>query len=90
MSLEKLTELSTASAPLYKDREGLIRKYYVRSEDGLEVGGIYLWSERADADECYDDAWRERVTETYGSEPFVTWLDTPVIVDNRHDEIVTD
>lgn len=88
IALEDMTRLSEANAPLYKDRQGLIRKYYVRSEDGSTVGGVYLWETRADADACYDDAWRTRVTESYGSAPTISWFDTPVIVDNRHDEIV--
>ncbi|MGF1596538.1 MAG: YdhR family protein [Acidimicrobiales bacterium] len=90
MSAEKMAALSEANAPSYIDRDGLVRKYYVRSEDGTEVGGIYLWSTRADADRCYDEEWRVRATEAYGADPVITWLHTPVIVDNRHDEIVTD
>lgn len=86
---EDLARLSEANAPLYHGREGLVRKYYVGSDDGTRVGGIYLWETREAAEACYDDAWRERVTAAYGSEPEILWFDTPVIVDNRHDEIVT-
>lgn len=89
MPSEKLAELSKASAPLYEGVSGLVRKYYVGSEDGSTVGGIYLWESRAAADATYDDAWRERVTSTYGVEPLLTYLDTPVVVDNRHAEIVS-
>ena len=88
VTADKMAELSEANAALYKGKEGLIRKYYVRSEAGTELGGIYLWDDREAAEDCYDDEWRARVTEAYGSEPMITWLDTPVIVDNRHDEIV--
>ncbi len=89
IELQDMARLSEANAPHYKDREGLIRKYYVRSEDGSTVGGVYLWETREDADNCYDDAWLTRVTESYGTAPVISWFDTPVIVDNRHDEIVT-
>lgn len=85
---DKLAELSSANAPMYKDKPGLIRKYYVGSEDGSVVGGIYLWESRDAAEATYDDAWRDRVTEAYGSPPSITWFDTPVVVDNRHGEIV--
>jgi hypothetical protein len=85
MSAEGMAELSEASAPLYKDKKGLVRKYYVRSEDGTQVGGIYLWDSKADAQACYDMEWLERVTEAYGSRPVITWLETPVIVDNGND-----
>lgn len=90
MSAERMAELSEASAPLYKDVKGLIRKYYVRSEDGIEVGGVYLWESKAAAQKCYDMEWLERVTESFGSRPMIIWLETPVIVDNLSDEILTD
>jgi hypothetical protein len=89
IGLDDVARVSEANAPSYKGRPGLVRKYFVRSEDGSTVGGVYLWESRADADRCYDDEWRARVTEAYGSEPTITWFDTPVVVDNRHDEIIT-
>lgn len=85
---DKLAELSRANAPLYKDKPGLIRKYYVGSEDGDIVGGVYLWESKAAAEATYDDVWRARVTEAYGSPPSVTYFNTPVVVDNRHGEII--
>ena len=88
ISAETMLELSEANAALYKGKDGLHRKYYVRSEDGVEVGGIYLWESKEAAQACYDEEWLKRVTESYGSAPVVTWLETPVVVDNRHDEIV--
>lgn len=89
MPSEKLAELSLANAPMYEGMPGLIRKYYVGSEDGSVVGGIYLWESREAADATYDDAWRERVTGAYGAPPTMTYFDTPVVVDNRHPEIVS-
>ncbi len=89
MPSSKLAELSAANAPMYKDKAGLIRKYYVGSDDGLRIGGVYLWESRAAGEAVYDDAWLERVTSAYGSAPTITWYDTPVVVDNRAGEIVT-
>ncbi|MGI9646856.1 MAG: YdhR family protein [Ilumatobacteraceae bacterium] len=86
--VDRHAELARANAPLYQDKPGLIRKYYVRSEDGTTVGGIYLWESREAAEATYDDAWHERVTEAYGSPPSITYLPTPVVVDNRHGETV--
>lgn len=88
MPSEKLAELSRANAPMYEGVPGLIRKYYVGTEDGSTVGGIYLWESREVADATYDDAWRQRVTAAYGTPPTMTYLETPVVVDNRHPEIV--
>ena len=38
VSLEQITKKFKSTAPKYKDRDGLIRKCYVRSEDGRTVG----------------------------------------------------
>ena len=38
-----------STAPKYQDVPGLVRKYYVLSQDGNSVGGIYLWKSRAEA-----------------------------------------
>lgn len=88
ISAEAMAELSEASAALYKGFDGLVSKSYVRSPEGTEVGGIYLWESRDHAEQCYDDEWHERVTEVYGVEPMITWLETPVVVDNLRDEII--
>jgi hypothetical protein len=62
---------------------GLVRKYYIRSEDGRTAGGIYLWEKRADAERAYGGEWLARVEQLYGATPAITWFDTPVIVDNQ-------
>ena len=82
--------LFLSTAPRYQSLPGLIRKYYVLSEDGLRAGGVYLWQSRAQAEAVYDDAWRAFVTEKYGSAPELVFLDTPVIVDNLTQQIVAD
>ena len=68
---------------------GLIRKHYVLTEDGRTAGGIYLWKTRADAERQYDEAWRRFVTEKYGTEPQLTYFESPVVVDNLIGEIDT-
>ncbi len=89
MPADKMAEVSEANAPLYEGMPGLVRKYYVSTDGGSSVGGIYLWEDRASAEACWNDAWRERVTGAYGSEPTITWFDCPVVLDNRHGELVT-
>ncbi|MEJ2379172.1 MAG: YdhR family protein [Pseudolabrys sp.] len=69
-------------APKYKNLAGLVRKYYLRSEDGRRAGGVYLWESKAAAEAVYNGEWKARVKELYGSEPEIAWFDTPVIVDN--------
>ena len=82
ITLDEATRRFEASAPIYQNLAGLIRKYYIRSQDGRIVGGIYLWESRSHAERVYNGEWRERVAKLYGAEPVITWFDSPVIVDN--------
>ena len=78
------------TAPTYLGVAGLVRKYYVRSEDGKTVGGIYLWNSRADAEAMYTESWRAFVREKYKTEPSVAYLDNPVVVDNLTHQILSE
>jgi hypothetical protein len=82
ISLEEATRRFESSAPKYQRLDGLVRKYYIRSEDGRVAGGVYLWETRQAGERVYDGEWRERVAKLYGAQPRITWFDTPVIVDN--------
>jgi hypothetical protein len=79
-----------STAPKYQGVPGLFRKAYVFAEDGCTVGGIYLWKTRADAEAMYTESWRAFVREKYGTEPSVTYFDSPVVVDNVTHEILSD
>ena len=81
MSLEEAARTFESTAPKYKNLPGLVRKYYLRSEDGRKAGGVYLWETRAAAEKVYGGEWGERLRALYG-EPQMQWFDTPVIVDN--------
>ena len=79
-----------STAPKYQGVPGLVRKYYVVSQDGGSVGGIYLWKSRAEAEAMYTESWKAFVREKYGTEPSLTYLDSPVVVDNTTHEILSD
>jgi hypothetical protein len=83
ITLEEAARTFESSAPKYQRLPGLVRKYYLRSEDGRRAGGGYLWQTRAAAEAVYNGEWRARVKQLYGSEPEISWFDTPVIVDNE-------
>jgi heme-degrading monooxygenase HmoA len=85
VSSEDAARAFESTAPIYKNLPGLLRKYYLRSEDGRYVGGVYVWQTRADAEAVYTADWRARVTKLYGSEPEISWFETPIIVDNQAD-----
>lgn len=79
-----------STAPNYQGVLGLVRKVYVLSQDGNTAGGIYLWNSRAEADAMYTESWRAFVREKYGTDPSVTYFDSPVVVDNVTHEIFSD
>ncbi len=87
---EKAREIFSSTAPKYRDIPGLIRKYYILSEDGATAGGVYLWRSREDAERLYTGDWRGLIAEKYGAEPSVHYFATPVVVDNLIGEIITD
>lgn len=82
VSLAKATELFEGSAHIYRGMPGLIRKHYLLTEDGSNVGGVYLWETRQAAEATYTAEWRDMVAERYGCEPQVSYFESPVTVDN--------
>jgi len=82
-------EIFLSTAPKYQGMPGLIRKYYFITEDGTTAGGIYLWQSREDADRQYTVEWKAFVRGKYGSDPVVNYLETPVVVDNVSNEIIS-
>ena len=80
--------IAEETAPKYKQAPGLVRKYFVRGENGMTWGGVYLWETREDGEAVFTEAWHERVADTYGSPPRISWLDCPLVLDNLHDEII--
>jgi hypothetical protein len=70
-----------ASAPSYQSLPGLLRKHYLRAEDGGTAGGVYLWESKAAAEAVYDESWHARLTQRYGAPPTIEYFDSPVTVD---------
>ena len=87
---EKAQEIFVSTAPKYRETPGLIRKYYLLSEDGGTAGGVYLWKSKKDAESLYTKEWGNYIKEKYGALPSVTYFESPVIVDNTTKEIVSD
>ena len=86
---EKAQTLFEGSAPKYRDIPGLIRKYYLLSEDGGTAGGVYLWKSRKDAEGLYTKEWENFIRDRYGAVPSITYFESPVVVDNLANKIVT-
>jgi hypothetical protein len=49
-----------------------------------------LWKSRKDAAALYTRDWENAIRERYGAVPTVTYFDSPVVVDNLTNEIVSD
>jgi len=88
ISTPQAKDIFLSTAAKYQGRSGLIRKYYFLTPDGTKAGGIYLWRSREDADRLYTEEWKAFVHQKYGSDPVLTYLDTPVVVDNVVNEII--
>jgi len=54
VSLEEAARMFESSAPKYQGLPGLVRKYYIRAEDGRSAGGVYLWENKAAAEAVYN------------------------------------
>jgi hypothetical protein len=88
MSVEEAVAIFQTTAPKYRSVEGLLRKNYMVSDDGMTVGAVYLWRSRQDADALYTEDWKKFVTEKYGVAPSLRFMHTPVMVDNVAGEVV--
>ncbi len=84
--VEVLKKVFADSVPKYQQVPGLLRKYYLLSDDGDTAGGVYLWKSRADAEALYTQEWKQMIKEKYGSEPVLSYFESPVIVDNQYGE----
>jgi hypothetical protein len=89
ISIQQAREIFLSTAPRYQGMPGLIRKYYFLSQDGTTAGGVYLWQSREDADHLYTGEWKAFVRGKYGSDPAVNFFETPVVVDNVSNEIIS-
>lgn len=77
------------SADRYTTVPGLIRKYYLHSEDGITGGGAYLFESKEDAERLYTPEWHSNVRERYGQPAHIQYFRCPVVVDNVLHQIIT-
>lgn len=87
-SRSELLAVYRESTARYRDRPGLIRKYYLLDEASRSAGAVYLWETRAAAEATFNDDWRRSFLERYGAEPTVSYFETPVVVDNSTHEVI--
>lgn len=86
-SRDDIVKAFNTTTPKYQGLSGLVRKYYLIGEEGT-AGGAYLWESREAAEAVYTAEWRKMIAERYGSEPIISYFETPVIVDNATGDVV--
>lgn len=87
MSRDEVLEDSRSTIPRWRANSDLIRKMYVMPDDETCMG-IYLWKSKEAAQKGHDQAWMERAEKHWGNRPEITYLDTLMVLDNRHDEVL--
>jgi len=78
-------------APKFEGMPNLIRKNFLFDGDNGVGGGVYTWESREAAEAVYAEGgpWRQSIRDIYGVDPYITYFETPVIVDNKMGEIQT-
>ena len=76
-------------APFFQGPPGLLRKYFLLSDDGATGGGVYLWNSRQMAHDFSEGTMRPMIKEKFHVEPSITYFETPVIVDNVSSQILS-
>jgi len=77
-------------APRWQSEPNLIRKTFIYDPAAGQAGAFYLWLNRASAERAHDEAWRQRIRSTYGSEPRVQYFETPLVVDNALGKVISE
>jgi hypothetical protein len=85
---ERARSVFQGSIDKFVNMNGLIRKYFLLSEDCKTGASVYLWEARKPAEEFFTEAWKDFMVGKYGHRPTVTYYECPAVVDNRAGEVV--
>jgi hypothetical protein len=81
MTLSEATDtIFEPSVGKYRTMPGLIRKNYLFGHG--KGGGVYLWNSIESAEHAYSIEWRRMMAARFGSEPAVTYFESPIEVEN--------
>ena len=75
-------------APNFKHPSGLLRKYFLISEDGKTGGGVYLWNSMEAARTFSEGVLRKMIRDKFQVEPSIEYYGAPVVVNNVTSEII--
>lgn len=85
---EHARQVFAEAGPKFLGMPGLIRKYFMLSEDEGAASSIYLWEDRSYPEDFFTEEWYAFIEEKYGHKPSVSYFYCPVIVDNLSDQIL--
>jgi hypothetical protein len=77
-------------APYFKQPSGLLRKYFLISEDGKTGGGVYLWNSMEQGRTFSEGMLRTMIRDKFHVEASIEYYDAPLVVDNVTSEIIAD
>ena len=81
---EKFIETST----MYQNVDGLLRKNYIADIENKYAGGVYTFVSMKSAKNWFDEDRIEWITQRF-SKPEVAYYESPVIVDNEKNLIIS-
>ncbi|MBD0327904.1 MAG: YdhR family protein [Pyrinomonadaceae bacterium] len=87
MTQDEVKVIFAKAVPSFYNVLGLVRKYFLLSEESRVARGVYLWKTRKDAERFYQNGFRQSIVERFGSEPSFTYFESPVIINNLVDEV---
>ena len=76
-------------APKFKHPAGLLRKYFLISEDE-KTGGVYLWNSMEEARTFSEGVLCKMIRGKFQVEPSIEYYEAPVVVDNVTCEIIAE
>ncbi len=82
VSRQRLIAGFQASVPMHKAAAGLLRKYFIITDDG-KFGGIYLWRDTESAQQWFNAEWKDRALKAYGAPATIEWFDTPILLNTK-------
>ena len=65
LNSDKVVELYKKRAPEYEKLQGLIQKYYLKTEDGKRLGGIYVWDSKESMEKFSNSELAASIPNTY-------------------------
>ena len=88
LARDKELEGARSVVPKWRANPDLLRKHFLRSEDGATGGAVYVWKSREAAEAAHGPGWRASVKARTGSDPTCQYFDLLILLDNEQGRVV--